>query len=237
MHGTAEIPQAFGRLVCQAATRKPRGTVLVGVEILATAQAAVDAYLDSDGGDAAASALLAHEFWQREYQDGRSSEAILHLLDALRRYRAAGMKIVVRAIDDPMSKSAAERDALMAAAILAAIAATSPKQTLVLVGDVHSRVMGGYPWNPSDPYLPLGALLRSTHPDVIGLHVMSGGGSAWTCQSAAAAECGVREVRPREIAGATPRIELQPGELEKTGWSGTMYLAALTASPPARIRK
>src|SRR4029079_429619 len=48
LHGTAEIPAAFGRLVCQAASTR-RGAVLVGLEILAGAQAAIDVFLASDG--------------------------------------------------------------------------------------------------------------------------------------------------------------------------------------------
>jgi hypothetical protein len=234
MHGTAEIPAAFAALVCQAAARKPRGTILVGLEIPAGAQPAVDEYLASDGGDAATGALLAQEFWQRGYQDGRSSAAILRLLDELRRYRAAKLKLVVRAIDDILYQSAAERDTRMAAAVFKAIAETAPAQTFVLIGDVHSRILSGYPWDPSAPYLPMAALLSAMHDDLVGLHVQSGGGSAWTCRSAKAADCGVHEVKPRAIEGATPRIEMSPTELEKTGWSGSLYLAALTASPPAR---
>lgn len=233
MHGTAEAPAAFGNLVCNVAARKPRETVLVGLEMPASDQDAVDAYLDSDGSAAAANALLAHEFWLREYQDGRSSEAMRKLLDDLRRYRAAELKIEVRALDATGYQSAAERDALMAGAVLKGIANVNPKQTFVLVGDVHSRILSGYPWRPDDPYLPVGALLRATHDDVIGLNVTSGGGSAWTCQSGKAKDCGARDLKAREITGPTPRFEVQPEALAKTGWSGTLYLAAYTASPPA----
>lgn len=237
LHGTTEIPAAFAGLVCQTAARKPRETVLVGLEMATSAQGEIDAYLESDGGEAAAGALLANGFWQREYQDGRSSQAILGLLDTLRRYRAAELKIVVRAIDDVTVRSMAERDASMAAALLKAIVETAPAQTFVLIGDVHSRVLSGYPWKPDAPYLPMGALLRTTHPDMIGLHVKHGGGSSWNCMSAVASECGAKEFPARAVEGRTPRIELSPGEIEKTGWSGSLYLAAVTASPPARNRR
>jgi hypothetical protein len=237
MHGTAEGPAAFSNLVCEIAARKPRETVLVGLEIPADAQDAVNGYLDSDGSAAAANALLSNPFWLREYQDGRSSEAMRKLLDDLRRYRAMELKIEVRALDASGAQSAAERDALMAGNLLKGIAAIDPKQTLVLVGDVHSRILSGYPWRPNDPYLPLGALLRATHDDVIGLHISSGGGSAWTCQSGEAKDCGARDLKAREITGATPRFELHPEELAKSGWSGTLYLSQYTASPPALSRK
>lgn len=236
MHGTAEAPAAFSSLVCEVAARKPRETVLVGLEIPSDAQGVVNAYLDSDGSAAAANTLLAHKFWLREYQDGRSSEAIRKLLDDLRRYRALELKIEVRALDASGFQSAAERDALMAGNVLKGITETNPKQTFVLVGDVHSRILSGYPWRPDDPYLPVGALLRATHDDVIGLNITSGGGSAWFCPSGEAKECGKRDLKAREIAGSTPRFELKPEALAKSGWSGTLYLAAYTASPPALSR-
>jgi len=237
LHGTAEIPAAFASLVCDAASRKPKGTLLVGLEIPASAQGAIDEFMKTDGGAAATVALLAGGHWQREYQDGRSSEALLRLLDDLRRFRAAKLDIEVRAIDDMLARTAAERDARMAAAVNKGIADVLPKQTLVLVGDVLSRVVSGYPWSPADPYLPLGALLRATHDDVIGLNVTSGGGSAWICRSASASECGVIEIKQRALEGETPRFELRPDGLAKTGWSGTLHLAALSASSPARDRR
>ena len=232
LHGTAEVPALFGEMLCHAAAHHPEGTILVGLEIDASAQAAVDAFLGSDGEPDARSALLDHAFWRREGQDGRSSEAGLALLDALRRLRAAGPKVVVRAVDPPRIDSAADRDAKMAAAVIGAIDALRPAKTLVLVGDVHSRVLGGYPWDPSDPYVPMGAHLRKKYPDMLGLGFRAFRGSAWTCSPDG--ECGAMRLREREIEGAVPRIELHPEALADAGWDGTLFLGEVSASPPAR---
>ena len=231
MHGTAEIPALFGGIVCRAATGHADETVLVGVEIDSSAQPALDAYLDSAGGADAEQALTAHGFWHRSLQDGRSSKAGLALLDSLRRLRASGAKVVVRAIDPPKYDSAAARDSMMAANVAAAIGELHPVHTFVLVGDVHSRVLPGYPWAPADPYIPMGAHLRSKYPNMIGLGFRTFGGSAWTCDMDM--RCGASDLKAREPDGPTPRIQLDRDALPKVGWSGRLFVGHTTASPPA----
>jgi hypothetical protein len=231
-HGTREIPAAFAQIVCRAAARRPNGMTLVALEIPSSAQASIDAFLESDGDAAARQALIHEEFWQREYQDGRSSISRVDLLDALRRYRAAGRKLAVLAVD-PGSEDPARRDSRMASAIAEAIVSMHPEETLALVGDVHSRVLPGYPWDPAADYRSLAAELRTKYPDLIGLHVTAASGSAWICTSDIAAECGIHPFRAREVEGRTPRIVLDPKERE-TGWSGTLFLTELTPSEPAK---
>jgi hypothetical protein len=160
---------------------------------------------------------------------------MLQLLDALRQHRAAGLDLVVKAIDPEQYDSAIDRDARMVAAVVEAIESFSPAQTLILVGDVHSRLLPGYPWDPSSPFVSVGARLRDTYGDVAGLHPRSGGGSAWMCLSTGGAppKCGEHPWRGGTAIGSTPRIVLEPDELERTGWSGTLFLAAIRASPPA----
>jgi hypothetical protein len=235
-HGTVEIPALFGRLVCHAATRRRPEPIVVGLEIWTSAQTAIDSFLDGAGGEAARRSLLEPEFWRRDFQDGRSSAAMVDLLEALRRQRAAGLKLVVRALDPPQFDSPGDRDAHMAAAVIEAIQAHRPAQTLLLVGDVHSRVLPGYPWEPSAAYLSVGTRLRERYADTVGLRPTSAGGSSWMCLSkdGGKPECGVHPIRAREIVGEVPRIALEPGALETTGWSGTLLLGTLTASPPAR---
>jgi hypothetical protein len=235
IHGTQEIPAAFGRLVCRAAAERRGKTILVGMEILSSAQSAIDTFLASEGGASADHALLAQEFWQREYQDGRSSEAMFHLLDELRRDRKAGLKIVVRALDPQHYDSPSDRDAAMAASLIDAIAAVRPAQTLVLVGNVHTRILNGYPWDAKASYVPFGALLRARYDDLIALDVTTLGGSAWTCTSSSAADCGAHELRAHETTGPVPRVALDPAATPKTGYSGALIIGQVTASAPARL--
>ncbi len=237
IHGTSEIPATFGNLVCQAAAERPGETVLVGLEVLASTQPAIDAFLASDGGAPAAQALLAQEFWQREYQDGRSSKAMFSLLEEVRRLRKAGLKIVVRALDPERYDSPSGRDAAMAASLVDAIEALRPAQTLVLVGNVHSRTLNGYPWDAKAAYVPLGALLRARYGDLITLDTSNSGGSAWICTSAEAKDCGAKDQRAREMTGTVPRIVMDPEAAPRTGHSGALFIGPVTASPPARLER
>jgi len=231
MHGTTEVPALFGGIVCRAATGHAEDTILVGLEIDASAQPLIDAFLDSAGGADAARALTTHAFWHRSLEDGRSSKAGLALLETLRRLRQSGAKVAVRAIDPPSYESSADRDAKMAAAVIGAIDALRPVHTFVLVGDVHSRVLPGYPWAPADPYVPMGARLRSKYPEMIGLGFRAFAGSAWTCDMDM--HCGANELRARTPDGPTPRIDLDESALPKVGWSGRLVVDHATASPPA----
>jgi len=234
IHGTREIPAAFGDLVCHAASAHRGQTILAGLEIPADEQAAIDTFLAGAGDAAATRALLAGDFWRRDYQDGRSSAAMLSLLGELRRQQQAGLKVVVRGIDPKRYDSPGDRDAGMAANVTAAIDAVHPAQTLVLTGNVHTRTLNGYPWDAKADYVPMGARLRAKYADLIALDVKNLGGSAWMCVSADPKECGPHDLRRREANGPTPRVELAPDAAISTGYDGALLLGPVTASSPAR---
>jgi hypothetical protein len=202
--------------------------------MFSSAQRTIDAFLASDGGASARAVVLEHEFWRREYQDGRSSRAMLALLDALRSYRAAGGTLQVRALDPPRYDSPSDRDASMANALSAAMESLRPVQTLVLVGNVHSRTLEGYPWDAAAPFVSMGARLRATHGALTALDIKAAGGTVWVCRSADPKDCGVREQRATPISGATPRIELDRQPRPASGYNGVLVMGQLTASPPAR---
>jgi hypothetical protein len=235
LHGTVEMPALFARLVCAAASREPRGEILVGLEIYGSAQDALERYLGSDGGLAARQALLEHAFWQREFQDGRSSIARVDLLEALRHDKAEGLRVTVVALDPgDLQNSPGERDAGMAAALVAAIESRHPARTLVLVGDIHARLAPGYPWDPSASYRSLGVRLQARYGDVDALRALASGGSAWLCTSSKSEECGVHPQRERDPAGPTPRIEADAEGAAKTGFTGTLFCGPVSPSLPAR---
>jgi hypothetical protein len=145
------------------------------------------------------------------------------------------LKIEVRALDPPQYDSPSDRDAAMATSLTDAIVALRPVQTLVLVGNVHSRTLNGYPWDAKAAYVPLGALLKAKYDDLIALDVANLGGSAWTCTSASAADCQDRPLRTREPTGPIPRIALDPAAASKTGHTGALHIGPVTASAPARL--
>ena len=106
MHGTNEAPALVGQLACQLARRV---SVRVGLEIPTEEAHAVSRYLASAGGAEEESALLAGRFWTSPVQDGRSSVAMLGLLEALRRNRIEGKHIDVFLFDRADN---ADRDAV-----------------------------------------------------------------------------------------------------------------------------
>jgi hypothetical protein len=176
MHGTNETPDAFTNLVCLAV--QSRGPVTVAIEYPADTQPVLDAWLASDGGDAARAALLAGPFWRSPQQDGRASVAFLRMLDRLRLMHRAGTVLSVRAFDVPWDGSdERDRNAAMADR-LTKIANTTPGLTMVLVGDYHA-IVRELP-SPRGPVRPAASLLPAN--ERISLDVVSAGGSMWNCQ-------------------------------------------------------
>ncbi|HEX7848590.1 MAG TPA: hypothetical protein VF485_02545 [Sphingomonas sp.] len=176
LHGTNETPDAFTNLVCLAA--ESRGAVTVAIEYPIDMQSVLDAWLDSDGGEAARAALLAGPFWRSPQQDGRTSIAFLHMLDRLRLMHRAGTVRSVRGFDMP-SDGSDERDRNAAMADrLTKIADTAPGLTMVLVGDYHA-IVRELP-SPRGPVRPAAFLLPAGKR--ISVDVVGAGGSMWNCQ-------------------------------------------------------
>ncbi|MDQ3263967.1 MAG: ChaN family lipoprotein [Myxococcota bacterium] len=106
MHGTNEIPYVVAELACEAATSGQR--VTVGVEMGKGEQAALELYLDSQGTPDDQRRLVAGPFWNRPYQDGRSSKAMAAMLERLRLLKSAGLGIRVVAYDVPRRSKVAQ---------------------------------------------------------------------------------------------------------------------------------
>lgn len=228
IHGTTQAP-AFAADVACAAARAGR-KVLVGLEVPREEAARIEAFVASAGGAADREALVAGPFWRREYQDGRSSQAMAALLDALRGLRAAGHAVSAAAFDRAERTSAQERDRAMAAELARALGADSTAVGVVLTGNLHARLRIGTPWNAT--FENMGYLLGQALPErrLVALDGTSTGGSAWICQSGEAASCGAKTLgggpgtAPGITAGAT---------LDDKGYHGTYFLGELVASPPA----
>jgi hypothetical protein len=176
MHGTNEIPDGFTNLVCLAS--RSRGAVTVAIEYPADMQPVLDAWLDSDGGEAARVALLAGPFWRNPMQDGRTSVAFLRMLDRLRLMHRAGTVRSVRGFDMPNDGSdKRDRNAAMADR-LTKIADAAPGLTLVLVGNYHA-IIREMP-TPQGPVRPAASLLPADKK--VSVDVVGAGGSMWNCQ-------------------------------------------------------
>ncbi len=222
LHGTAEAPAALGRLACAALALSAE--VTVALEIPEVEQAAIDRYL---AGTMDLETLAGGPFWTRSYQDGRSSLAMLELLETLGSLRSDHASLRVAAIDRPDPPQ--DRDRAMAERIASLAAARSDGIVLALTGNLHTRLSPGTPFDPR--HEPMGYLLRRLLPEarLHSIDLSHEAGTAWICTGPAISDCGAHTV-----GGSEPREErlhfrlLDPGE----PFTAELHLGPITASPP-----
>jgi hypothetical protein len=216
LHGTGESPRAALQAVCAAsAGGRPAWLAL---EFPRDEQQRVESFLAT--GDEAA--LLEGAFWRRDYQDGRTSQAMLGLLREVRRLRAAGREVRPLAVDAPVQEDGAgkERDEHMAERI-AEVRTRAPAEPMVfLVGNLHASRRLFIPRSAVWRMVKRGVPLKT-------LTLEARDGTAWQC----GATCGVNPMRGPDL-GPEPRI-LETERATKAGYDGVWYLVSLTASPPA----
>ncbi|HEV7667718.1 MAG TPA: hypothetical protein VGS22_04280 [Thermoanaerobaculia bacterium] len=228
MHGTEQSPAFVANAVCLALSAGLQ--VTMALEIPREETSRVDVFLASAGGEKDREALLAGPFWRADYQDGRRSQAMFALLERLRQFHRDGKpvraELLDRAVQTPTS---AERDRRLAEALGEAFDKTPDGVVIGLLGDVHTRVRGGVPWDPN--YVTAGSLLLQQKPELrlTTLLVSYRGGEAWICLTAEASSCQIRSVKGRAGAQADG-IEIFP-EITN-GHNGVYYVGDLHASPP-----
>jgi drug/metabolite transporter (DMT)-like permease len=228
IHGAEELPRTIGELACaQAASGR---SVQVGLEIPSSDQPVLDTFLDS--GDRAA--LIATPFWNDVYQDGRRSRAMADLIVRLRAMRAAGLPVSVFYFDMKPGGETSRRDTTMAENIEARARQAPGSLTMILTGEIHAWKTKGTPWDPERANM--GFVLAQSGLSVRSLGRVTPDGTAWTCGSAVASECGAKPIKATRAtlpSGASSGIELLP-EPDARGSDGRFAVPTLTASPPAR---
>lgn len=146
-HGNNEFPRAAACLI-RSAMASGRA-VHVALEYATRNQPWLDAYLDSDGSDAARAALLSAPLWDPECADGKSSTAMFGLIEWLRlQHRASGVAGVI-AFDADEGRGTV-REERMAQRLRTVDAGRDG--IVVLTGSFHARKRDG----GSDPtgYVP-----------------------------------------------------------------------------------
>ena len=215
MHGTSETPAFVGTVACHAA--EAGREVIVGLEIPNSMQRQVDRFLHSNGTASDVDALLQGQFWT--YPDGRSSKAMLALINQVRLLIAAGKPVSILLFDGLFFLDQ-QRDAGMATNIAAGLATAPQAVALMLVGNLHAQA-------DSDRWMAWH--LAKRYPQLRSLNVAYSGGRAWVCM--ADDECG-----PNELAGPdrgkAQFVEIFDGS-DRDGYRGSFYVGAVTASPPA----
>ncbi|QSQ11086.1 hypothetical protein [Myxococcus landrumensis] len=231
--GTQEVPTVALRMLCEASSKGL--PVTLALSIPASEQPLLERYLASDGGPMDAQELLSGSaFWRRMYQDGRSSRAMLWLVEQARRLRASGKDVALAAIDADKAQGNA-REAQMAENLLEVQAARPQAWTLALTGSVHARTTE-VSWD--DDFEPMGARVARALPSTRALDVGFQRGSQFACRYNIwdEVECDVFGISPTLEARQSSK---QPAGLElfatqqPHGFHGRLYLGALNASPPA----
>ena len=176
MHGTTETPAIFADLVCSAQTTNR--SIVVGIEL--QGQDALDAFMDHPGDRAAeVTKLLSTEEWKRH--DGRTSTAMLALVERLRALKMDGVVSDIVAFSATRAgESAAKGEERMASALLGAAERRPGALVIALAGNVHAckKTMAEIgPYSLMASFLPPG--------QTVSLVVTDRGGQAWNCQSGA----------------------------------------------------
>jgi hypothetical protein len=222
MHGTTETPAIFADLVCAARiTQRP---IVVGVEL--RDQDAIDAFMGSDGSgnhESAIHELLSKREWR--LPDGRTSQAMLMLLEELRALKLQGIVSGVVAFSQAQPGAPdAEREERMASVLLSAAKRNPYALVIALTGNVHAckktlAEIGSYPLMAS--FLPSA--------ETVSLFVTDRGGEAWTCDGSG---CGPHSFGS---AGALNRgIALSQSASPLPGFDGVLSTGLkATASSPA----
>lgn len=233
MHGTEQSPRFTAAVACQG-LRKGL-PVTVGLEIPRGQEPAGVAYLASEGTSKDREALLATDHWTRSYQDGRSSGAMLELIEELRRFSRAGLPVRIRwfDIDDAPHP---ERDRRMAERLAEAVSERPADLFVVLTGNYHARQVKGAPWNKE--FYPMGLHLAQIAPKarVISLDSSYTDGEAWACLVTDAAPNGECKGWPMKGQGKSegPFPRIVPGSgLDEKGYHGVYEIGPLSASLPA----
>src|SRR5262245_31585147 len=228
LHGTNEAPAFVGNVLCDAAGRHV--PVTLAVELPKTSTAALRRYVKSAGTADDRTALLADEAWHMTPLDGRTSEAMLRLVESARLLVARGGDIDVLAFSDT-APTGQMRDALMAQTLAEMVSAQPGRAAVVLTGNIHSRIAIGTGFDAG--YRPMGYLLRArvAGTTVLGLNVSYDAGEAWICVADAPREsaCGPRAVKGQRRVAANA-IEMSRANAAYDGFFG---VGALTASKPA----
>jgi hypothetical protein len=228
LHGTRQVPHFVAQSACQVVTQGI--PVTVGVEVPDGNQARLETFLASEGREEDWAKLMESPFWRSPYPDGRNSEAVAYLIEALRKLRAQGMDVRLFAYDHPPLEGE-EREEAMARRVLE-VAAASPKRALLVVsGNLHPRQVQGLPWDGD--YRPMGLRVARERRDVYSLDMAYQSGTAWICAMGPEQklDCGVKPAKGQDH-GERYFVQLFDGR-NAQGYQGIFYVGAVSASPPA----
>jgi len=222
LHGTVEVPQFVADTTCLALDAGHR--VTVGLEIPKEEKAVTFAYLESKGLSEDRATLLRSAFWQGSFKDGRTSEAMLDLIEQLRLLKQAGRPVELALLD---SAGVKQRDHAMAEQLEKVIAASPKNFFVVLTGNLHNRMIQGASWDEN--WKAMGYLVSRRVPThrFFSLDLSFTEGTAWFCGADA---CKEHKISGKG-EGESRKIILHES-LSASGYHGIFHVGSVTASPP-----
>ena len=221
LHGTNEIPALVGEFVCWRSAQSQ--SVILGLEIPRTEQHAIDTYLLSAGTLLDQKRLTSGAFWNT-VKDGRSSEAMVRLIERVRRLPGGRGGAGIVAIDS--GRYDASRDAAMARNLRASMRTHPRSRFVVLVGNIHAAKSNASAANKNSE--PMAYHIASESPITINAEYLPG--ATWSCVPAPRG-CGVNEVGGWRRADTAPGFHL--GMAALPGFDASFALGSISASLPA----
>ena len=217
MHGTAETPAAFGDLAMGVAKRGP---VTVALEYPDADHPQLDAYLHSKGEAADRAAFLQGRLWTYPSQDGRTSKAMLDLIERLRVAIATVPGFQVVSCQPSRVSGSADNDRGMGECWKAAGAARPEATILALAGNAHAALIDQYGYPPAASFLP--------PEQTVSLVNARPGGEAWNCQQDGCAP------HSMGLASGPTARGIHLGSVRGGAYSGVFAPGGpFSASPPA----
>ncbi len=226
MHGSQEIPQFTLDLYSQLKLLKKN--IIIGIEVPEENQNLVDKFVQSKDR----SLLKQSKFFIRRLQDGRSSEAMVNLLEMLPK------DTIVICFDAQNANSEQERDQKMAKNIIKAYKNLQPTLFIILAGNIHSRIEIGTPFD-SD-FQPMGYLLHTLPKSPIKLKniraikVRYASGNIWSCMGTKEVDCKIHQINSsaQTYSSAVAHNRYFLSEPLTDGYNATLFYRNLTASLP-----
>jgi hypothetical protein len=217
MHGSVETPALISQLACSLSSSRE---LAIGLEIPSGEQSLLDSYLASRGAKTDVQKLTGSDFWQRG-RDGRSSSAMLRLIEDIRKLKEGGAPVNLFAFDDQPGTTL-ERDIAVANGIRRFHDSHPNTQIIALMGNIHAMQE---PIAIEDhTIVPSGKLLKDLDP--VSILVAYPKGTVWACMP----DCGIHEVSAAKSFAGAPGFSR--GALS-AGYSHTFSLRSITAAPPA----
>jgi|GEM_PF-5113673 len=173
VHGNNETPEFVEGMINLWLASGEK--VILGLEINQDEQENLDKFIQS--GDV--ELLKKSPFFNRPFQDGRSSAAMAHLIQMLRIKN--DLKIVC--LDVPSAQSSSpKRDSVMAMNAIAAVKSYPGRKLITLTGNVHNKTeLGGFGY-PMGYWLSNNNAVKINKEKVISVDVVYEGGNSWNCQ-------------------------------------------------------